>query len=226
MLRHILSDVTTTPSTHIQLDQVGARLVDRETNTSPADIRPQREETRIDIKHTYSKGVQVPTSHSEFSSYDNDIVESSLTSPCIPNIMPQLDGPTSICVRRRPVSEFVQRTATMPSEGHPDESDSDSHDNRSHDEWRHSERRRHYHNRDGRPPDRRYDQGRGYLRSGRPPDDRGSPDNGGPPDDGGPLMMEDPLMLKDPQEMKDHQDDLEDKNHLACQDHLGQCALS
>ena len=43
--------------------------------------------------------------------------------------MPQLDGPTSIRVRRRPVQEFIQRKATMPRGGHPDESGSDSHDN-------------------------------------------------------------------------------------------------
>ena len=133
VLRHILSDVTTTPSAHVQISQVGARLVDRETNTSDVE-RPQREETRTDIKHTLSKGIQVPTSHSEFSSYDTDIVGSSLARPRIPDIMPQLDGTTSICARRRPVQEFIQRTATMPRGGYPDESDSDSHDNRSHDE--------------------------------------------------------------------------------------------
>ena len=106
VLRHILSDMTTTSSTRIQLDQVGARLVDRETNISAVDLRPQREETRIDIKHTQSKGIQVPTSHSDISSHDTDIVEGSLARPCIPDIMPQLDGPTSIHVRRRPVQEF------------------------------------------------------------------------------------------------------------------------
>ena len=105
VLRHILSDVMTTPSTHIQLDQVGARLVNRETNTSAVELRPQREETRIDIKHTQSKGVQVPTSHSDISSHDTDIVEGSLARPHVPDIMPQLDGPTSIHVRR-PVHEF------------------------------------------------------------------------------------------------------------------------
>ena len=51
--------------------------------------------------------------------------------------MPQLDGPTSVRARRRPVQEFIQRTATVPRGGYPDGSDSDSHDNRrSHDEQR------------------------------------------------------------------------------------------
>ena len=106
VLRHILSDVTTTPSTCIQLDQVGARLVDRETNMSEIELRPQTEEMRIDIEQTQSKSIQVPTSHSDLSSHDTEIVESSLARPCIPDIMPQLDGPTSIHARRRPVQEY------------------------------------------------------------------------------------------------------------------------
>ena len=219
VLGNTLSDVTTIPSTHQQISQVGTRFVDRETNMSAVEIRPQREETRIDIKHTQSKGVQVPTLHSELSSYDTDIVGSSLARPHIPDIMPQLDSPTSIHARKRPVQEFIQRTATIPRGGYPDESDSDSHDNQSHDERRHSGRRRHYHDRGGRPPDRRNDQERGYSRSGRPPD-RGSlmiED---------PLMMVDPLMMEDPQEMEDCQDDLEDKDHQAHQDLLDQCVLS
>ena len=44
VLRYVLSDVTTTPSTQIQISQVGARFVDRETNTSEVEIRPHREE--------------------------------------------------------------------------------------------------------------------------------------------------------------------------------------
>ena len=99
--------MTTIPSTHQQLSQEGTRFVDRETNTSEVEIRPQREEMRFDIKHTHSKGVQVPTSHSDLSSHDVDIVGDSPARPRIPDIMPQLDGPTSICARRRPVQEFI-----------------------------------------------------------------------------------------------------------------------
>ena len=107
VLRHILSDVTTTPSIRIQLDQVGARLADRETNTSEVELRPQREEMRIDIKQTQSKSVQVPTFHSDLSSHDINIVADSPARQCIPDVMPQLDGPTSICLRKRPVPEFI-----------------------------------------------------------------------------------------------------------------------
>ena len=77
VLRYVLSDVTTTPSAQIQISQVGARFIDRETNTSEVEIRPPREEVRIDIDHTHSRGVQVPSSHSELSSHDTNIVEGS-----------------------------------------------------------------------------------------------------------------------------------------------------
>ena len=136
----------TIPSTRQQLIQVGTRFVDRETNMSEVEVRPQGEEMRTDIKHTHSRGVQVPTSHSNLSSHDIDIVEGSPGRHHIPDIMPQLDGPTSVHARRRPIQEFIQRTTTMPRGGYPDGSDSDSHYNRrSHDEQRHSGRRRHYH---------------------------------------------------------------------------------
>ena len=42
VLRHILSDMTTTPSTSIQINQVGARFVDRETNTSEVETRGKK----------------------------------------------------------------------------------------------------------------------------------------------------------------------------------------
>ena len=192
---------------------MGTRFIDRETNTSEVEIRPPREEVRIDIDHTHSRGVQVPSSHSELSSHDANIIESSLARPHIPDIMPQLDGPVSVCARKRRPVPGVRRRTTMSRGGYPDESDSDSHDNRSHEGQRHSGRRRHYQDRGGRPPYREDNQDRGYPRRGRPPDDRGPPDDSGPPDDGGP-----PLVMEEPQEM-------EDKDHQAHQDLLDQCAL-
>ena len=65
------------------------------------EIRPPREEARIDTDHTHNKGVQVPSSHSELSSPDNNIIDSCIARPHIPDIMPQLDGPASVCARRR-----------------------------------------------------------------------------------------------------------------------------
>ena len=186
VLRYVLSDVTTTPSAQIQISQVGARFIYRETNTSEVEIRPPREEVRIDIDHPHSRGVQVPSCHSELSSPDNNIIESSIARPCIPDKMPQLDGPVSVHARRRRLVPEVQRKTTMPRGGYPDESDSDSHDNRSHEGQRYPGRGRHYQDRGGRPPDREDNQDRGYPGRGRPPDDRGPPDDGGPPNDGGP----------------------------------------
>ena len=130
VLRYVLSDVTPTPSARIQISQVGARFIDRETNTSEVEIRPPREEVRTDINHAHSKGIQVPSSNSELSFHDMNIVESSLARLHIPDTMLQLDGPLSVHARRRPIPE-VRGYTTMPR-GYPDESESDSHDNRSH----------------------------------------------------------------------------------------------
>ena len=108
VLRYVLSDVMTTPSTQILISQVGARFVDRETNMSEVEIRPPREEMRIDIEHTHSKGVQVPTSHSKLSSHDTDIVGGSPARLHMPDIMLQLDSPTSIHTRRRPYQNLFE----------------------------------------------------------------------------------------------------------------------
>ena len=134
-ISNTLSDVTTVPSSHQQLSQVGTRFVDRETNTSEVDVRPQREETRTDIMYNHSRDVQMPTSHGSLSSHETNIIGGSPVRPCVTDIMLQLDGPTSVHIRRIHEQEFIQRTATIPRGGYPDESDSDSHDNRrSHDE--------------------------------------------------------------------------------------------
>ena len=162
VLRYVLSDVTTTPSTQIQISQVGARFIDRETNTTEVEIRPPREEMKTDIIHAHSKGIQVPSSNSELSSHDMNIIESPLARPHIPDTMPQLDGPLSVHTRtKRPVPE-VRRYTTMPKGNYPYESESDSHDNRSCEGQRYPGRRRHYQDRGGRPPDREDSQDRGY----------------------------------------------------------------
>ena len=77
VLENAPSDVMTISSTCQQSSQVGTRLVDGETNMSEVETRPQGEEARTDIKHRYSKGVQVPTSHSDLSSHDTNIVGDS-----------------------------------------------------------------------------------------------------------------------------------------------------
>ena len=99
-------------------------------------------------------------------------------------MMPQLDGPASVCVKRKQPVPVVRRT-TIPGEVYPDESDSDSYDNRFCEDRRYPGRRRYYQGRGGRPPDRENNQGQGYPGRGRPPNDGGPPDNGRTPDDGG-----------------------------------------
>ena len=98
VLRYVLSDVTTTPSAQIQISQVGARFIDCKTNTSEVEVRPPREEARTDMIHAHSQGIQVSSSSSEFSSHNRNI-EESMVRPCIPTMMPQLDGPASVRVK-------------------------------------------------------------------------------------------------------------------------------
>ena len=216
-------DVTTVPSTHQQLSQVDTRLSDRGTNTSEVESRTQREETRINILSSdNNRDVQMLTSYDGVSSCEADIIRGSPMRIHTTDIIPQIDGPTSVCMRRRFEQEPIQRTTMLPGGGYPDVSDSDSQDNRRPcNRWRPSGRRR-YQGRSGRPPDRGNSHDRGYSR------------RGGPPDDGGPLMMEDPLMMENPLMMEDPlimedpigmeeiQDVLEDKDLQAHQDLLDQ----
>ena len=82
------------------------RFTDRETNTSKVELRSQREETRINILSDHSRDVQMPTSHSGISSHEINIIGGSPVRPCVTDI-PQLDGPTSVCTRRRPEQEPI-----------------------------------------------------------------------------------------------------------------------
>ena len=97
VLRHVPGDVMIFQSTKVQTSQVGARLIDHKTNTTDIEIRPPREEARTDIIHTHNQGIQVPSSSSEFCSHNMNM-EESMVRPNVPIMMPQLDGPTSVCV--------------------------------------------------------------------------------------------------------------------------------
>ena len=46
------------------------------------------------------------------------------------DIIPQLDGPSSVHTRRRPEQELIQRTTMIPRGHYPDGSDSNSQNNR------------------------------------------------------------------------------------------------
>ena len=106
VMENILSDVTTVPSTHQQLSQVDTRFIDRETNTSEVELRSQREETRINILSDHSRDVQITTSSSGISSQEINIIGGSPVRPHTTDI-PQLDGPPSVRIRRRPEQEFI-----------------------------------------------------------------------------------------------------------------------
>ena len=106
-MRNTLSDVVTMPSTCQQLSQVETRFVDRETNTSEVEVRPQREESRTDIMYSHSRNEHMPISHDSLSSHETDIVGGSPLRPHVTNVMLQLDGPTSVHAKRRPEQEYV-----------------------------------------------------------------------------------------------------------------------
>ena len=203
-MENTLSDDVISPSTHQQLIQVGTRLIDMETNTSDIEVRSQKEGARVidssndEVILPSNGNEQIPVSHSNLSlsRYDAELLRGSPTRTCdtgIPEMIPQLDGPISVCSRRR-MSENVRteqesfwRTGMSHRREYPGESSDDSHsDRRTYDNQRPPERRR-YQGGSGRPPVRGNNQDRGYSRRGRPPDGSGGPpDNGGPPDDGGP----------------------------------------
>ena len=141
---------------------------------------------------------------------------------CDTEMIPQLDGPMSVCSRRRmsenerTEQESSWRTVVTHRREYPDESSNNSHSGRrTYDDRRPPERR--YQEASGRQPDVGNNSDRGYSRRGRPPDR-----SGGPPNNGGPQMVEDPKMMEDPLEMDYIQDTLEDEDHPVHQDPLDQ----
>ena len=102
-----LSDVMTLTSTHQQLSQVGTRFMDRETNTSKVEFRSRREEIRINILSSHDRDVQMSTSCRGISSHETDIIGGSPVGTRTMDIIPQLDGPTSVHTRRRSEQEPI-----------------------------------------------------------------------------------------------------------------------
>ena len=166
---------------------MGTRSSDHEPNPTVVEIRLTRDE---EIIHSHNQGVQVPLPNGGISSHSTHM-EESIERTIMPNIMPQLDGPASVCMQRRHPLPITRRT-TIPGNGFPDDSNSDSRGYRSHENRGYPGRRRYHQERGGRPPDRENNQGQGYPGRGGPPDDGGPPDNEGPPDDGGPPDDEGP----------------------------------
>ena len=84
-------------STREQTNQVGTRISDCEPNTTVVEIRLTRDE---EIIHAHNQGVQVPTPNGGLSSHST-YTEESIERTVMPNIMPQLDGPASVCMQRK-----------------------------------------------------------------------------------------------------------------------------
>ena len=82
-------------STREQMNQVGTRISDHEPNTTVIEIRLTRDE---EIVHAHNQGVQVPTPNGGLSSHSTH-TEESIERSNMSNIMPQLDGPASVCTQ-------------------------------------------------------------------------------------------------------------------------------
>ena len=115
-----LHDNVTSLSTCQQLDQVGTRLIDMETNTSDIEVRPWRDGARIidsnddvqvscphvDVILPSGLNEQTPMPHINLSisRYDPELLRGSHTrahDTRMQVIIPQLDGPVSIQSRSR-----------------------------------------------------------------------------------------------------------------------------
>ena len=74
---------------------------------SDVEVRTQREEMRIDnlssneVIISNDRDTQMPTSHSGLSSYNTEITGGSPIRTHTVELIPQLDGPMSVCTRRR-----------------------------------------------------------------------------------------------------------------------------
>ena len=111
-----LHDSETSSSTHQQLDQVGARLIDVGVNTSGVEVRSQRD--GAEMVESDEDNVQISYSHVEVMSLTGTPEQVHLphlnpsTSRYVPEsqeTIPQLDGPIAVPSRlRRRISEHAR----------------------------------------------------------------------------------------------------------------------
>ena len=147
VMGNTLSYDVTFLDTHRQLNQVGTRLIDRETNTSDIEMRSQREGTRVVdsnndkviLSNNRHEQIPVPCSSLSLLRYDTELLRGShmrTHDTEIPEMIPQLDGPISVCSRRRIAEnarteqESFWRTAVTHRREYLDESSNDSHNDR------------------------------------------------------------------------------------------------
>ena len=226
------SDNVSFPRTCQQPDKVGVRMTDMGTNTSDVKARPHIDGPRVVTLNANIQtpllivDIMIPTGgedpialpqiHLSISGYrPNSLRDSQLGSLDVRtqevSVLPQVDGPASIPMRRHVRGRASESTRIMEWEYSQDGmhlpgmsiscrreylGDS-SNDNRSYRGQRAPERGRHP-SQNGRLPDR----GRYPDRDRRPPRRGGYPGGGppnsrGPPNGGGPLLVEDPLMVED-----------------------------
>ena len=129
-IRYRLNEVSITPSVQVQTDQIGPRLVDRGTNTTVVDIRPVDEEAGDNIIPTHSIGIQMPSASSGLSSSTMD-ERDFIAKPHLPIRIPQLDGPSSVHVKRKLPVPMIRKQTMISGGDYPSGSESDSHDFRS-----------------------------------------------------------------------------------------------
>ena len=155
---NVLHDNMTSPSTHRELDQVGARLIDMGTNTSDIEVRPQGDGARVidsddddtqvscpcvDVILPTGMNEQMPMPHFNLSisRYDPESLRGSHTRTHdteTQEMIPQLDGPVSVQSRsRRRMSENARieqesfrRITTSHRREYPSESSDDTHSDR------------------------------------------------------------------------------------------------
>ena len=97
-----LGNVVTLSSTHQQSSQEGVRPFDREAMRSDIEVRTQREEPRIDnvrgngASVFINRDTQIPAPYSGLSSQEIEMIGGSSIRTHTRNMIPQLDGPTSV----------------------------------------------------------------------------------------------------------------------------------
>ena len=99
--------------------QEGARPIDREAMRSDIEVRTQRGELRTDnissngVLVSNDRDTQIPTSHSGLSSHETEIIGGSLMRTFTRDMIPQLDGPTSVHNRGRALENVRAEQETI-----------------------------------------------------------------------------------------------------------------
>ena len=77
-----------------------------------------------------------------------------MTGSHLPIRLPQLDGPTSVHVKRKQLVPMLRERTMIPGGDYPSESESDSHDSKSREGRRYPRRKGYHQGRSRKPPDK------------------------------------------------------------------------